>query len=275
MIVPKLKGGLCNQMFQIAAAYGIATEHGYEYGIDPSLEWTGGQEGCAHTKYVDNIFKNIPQVDSSAYEVYEEPTFSYAPVPAKPDMLIDGYFQCEKYFSKYQTDVKELFNFDPGITMSVDAKIKKIKKTFDTDTVVSVHVRRGEYLVPGYNHVHVALPRKHYLKAMSMFDECAYIVTSDDIQWCQDNLNIDRAAFCNTGYDYNSQIRPDFDKFVEVYDLYLASQCDHNIVSPSSFSWWGAWLGKDNKRVITGDKWFGPGGPQDYQDVICEGWEII
>ena len=33
-------------------------------------------------------------------------------------------------------------------------------------------------------------------------------------------------------------------------DLYLMSQSKHFIVIPSSYNWWGAWLGQDKNSII-------------------------
>ena len=32
--------------------------------------------------------------------------------------------------------------------------------------------------------------------------------------------------------------------------MYSLTQCDNVIMSNSSFSWWGAWLGKDKKKLF-------------------------
>jgi hypothetical protein len=51
------------------------------------------------------------------------------------------------------------------------------------------------------------------------------------------------------------------------------SLCDNNIISNSSFSWWGAWLNNNkNKTVIGPKKWFGSSIQHNTNDIIPESW---
>jgi hypothetical protein len=54
------------------------------------------------------------------------------------------------------------------------------------------------------------------------------------------------------------------------------SLCDHFIIANSTFSWWASWLSisqsESDKIVICPDKWFGPSGSKDYQDIYCKNW---
>jgi predicted transcriptional regulator len=59
----------------------------------------------------------------------------------------------------------------------------------------------------------------------------------------------------------------------EIESLYLMTQCDHFILSPSTFSWWGAYLGeKQNSKVYSPDWWFDDG--RDYGDLNLPHWNI-
>ena len=48
--------------------------------------------------------------------------------------------------------------------------------------------------------------------------------------------------------------------------MYSLTQCDNVIMSNSSFSWWGAWLGKRQEKIISPDCWFGSSIKNDYND---------
>ena len=69
MIASNIKGGLCNQMFQIAAGYAHAKRCGTFYGINYGLEHNCIQ-GHPPTKYKDTLYKNIMTINDVPDDVY-------------------------------------------------------------------------------------------------------------------------------------------------------------------------------------------------------------
>ena len=48
--------------------------------------------------------------------------------------------------------------------------------------------------------------------------------------------------------------------------------CDHNIIANSSFSWWGAWLNQNPKKiVISPKKWYNKKQLQN-ADIVPSSW---
>jgi hypothetical protein len=170
-------------------------------------------------------------------------------------MALFGYFQSEQYFISHRDYVNELF----APPQLVEDYIIDRYFEIDFDDAVSVHVRRGDYLK--FADVHPACSSDYYNLALEDIGAVNNIlVFSDDIDWCRSNLDIKNALYI-TEEDY--------------IELYMMSFCRNNIIANSSFSWWAAWLGDSDKRVIAPSVWFGPKGPQDVQDIVPERWKRI
>ena len=150
-----------------------------------------------------------------------------------------GYFQTEKYFEHCLDKVREIFIFKEEIRDRANQWIESYKQ----HNLVSLHVRRTDYVhLP--NH-HPLCTLDYYKAAIAEFPDAHFIIFSDDIEWCKENLQIENATFADTGSDY--------------VDLCVMSMCNHHIIANSSYSWWGAWLNSsETKRVIAPKIWFGP-----------------
>lgn len=55
--------------------------------------------------------------------------------------------------------------------------------------------------------------------------------------------------------------------------LYLMSRCRANVITNSTFAWWGAWLNAHPERMIVAPTyWCRPGVPNPVNEILCEDW---
>ncbi|MEJ7913650.1 MAG: alpha-1,2-fucosyltransferase, partial [Chitinophagaceae bacterium] len=88
-----------------------------------------------------------------------------------------------------------------------------------------------------------------------------FYIFSDDAPWVKENLQLPEVTIVS-GIHTTTHFE----------DLFLMTQCRHNIIANSSFSWWGAWLGSDaDKIVIAPKQWFHKGS-RDRQDLLPSRW---
>jgi hypothetical protein len=254
MIVPRLKGGVGNQLFQLAAAIGKAAELNTDYAINYAMPHVG-QQGYAPIRYKETLYKDIPSTSTLPSFTYNELKFSYDRIPDYVDMLIDGYFQSDKYFQNCKSVIKDLFYIPNIIKDKVDSKLQTFSKK-----ILGIHVRIGDFLSPGNITSHYVCTREYYANALKNYNLNDYIiiVCTDDKNNLSSVLPIDNFILSNSKN--------------ELEDLYILSQCDNLILTNSSFSWWGAYLGKEKERVMVPTPWFAKDGPKDINDVYCDKW---
>jgi hypothetical protein len=259
MISCRLQGGLGNQMFQISAAYALAFRNN-DTSVFNFNECYTPQQGHTSNKYRDNIFSKVNVVDSYAPTYfYQEPKFSYTEIPYFDGMLLNGSFQSEKYFIDCKKEILKLF------TISNDDKeiIKHLVPIFNqtTKSITSVNIRRGDYL--NNQNYHAVCSVDYYKKAIEAIGDSYFIFTSDDLGWAIENFGQNENYF--------------FPKLKsEILDLTMMSMCDNNVLSNGTFSWWGSYLNQNqNKITIAPEKWFGPAGHKDTQDIYQKDWITI
>lgn len=255
MIITKLQGGLGNQLFQWAVTRNLSLKYNTEYFFD-----------------LNHIPKSHPGVTSRGIDIDKFEKLSIKPMTSRPNLptmvdkftyynipdnsYLDGYWQSEKYFKENELIIRE--------ELSIPHKLKTNlieKYSFLKEETIGIHVRRGDYL--HLSNYHPIQTVEYYKKAYDLIGvkNINVVVVSDDIQWCKNNLNFENIHFIEGESN--------------ISDLYIMSLCNHNIISNSTFSWWGAWLNINlNKKVIIPDKWFGPtlssSLPSD--DIYCENW---
>ena len=281
-VVIRLVGGLGNQMFQYAAALGLAVRQNRtlkmevsafaacdkrSYQLDclkvPQDLYTGAPLSQAVSNSIAaRVIRRIKREVFKGYvfkggafrkDVYCEPHFHFDPDFFKlsgVEILLNGYFQSPRYFDSVAELLRE--RFQPVAPLSATAA-DWAAKIAASPCSVSLHVRRGDYLQAPHAALHDALDRGYYDRAVNLVQRLAgerveFFLFSDEPDFIAE-------AFADLPGAH--VVRSDPGTSWE--ELFLMARCRHNIIANSSYSWWGAWLNPaEDKRVIAPARWFTP-----------------
>jgi FkbM family methyltransferase len=265
-------GGLGNQLFQIACVYALC----YKYNAIPIIKKIESSPSIFKNRqtYFNNLFRKLKIYDEKYYDNIpffniNEKNAGYSEINILNLLIsykLKGYFQSEKYFNNYKNEIIELLDLGNEHEKKIKDEYEKIKNI--NKETVSLHVRRGDYLQLSYFHTNIQ--NDYYSRALTYFpDDILIVIFSDDINWCKSNLH-----YKNIHYVENIIID---DLPSDVIEMKLMSLCDNNIIANSTFSWWGAWLNKnEKKKIIAPSRWFeDPVKNNEIKDIYCDNWIIV
>lgn len=271
-VTAKLCGGFGNQLFQVAAMLGYAERSGGRHVPVFLEEFVGdGVKSWEHPSSslrVRDFFPSIPVVAQNVVDhwmvVKEKPencyTFVALPVLDGHHVLLDGYFQSERYFP---ADVEKAgFPTSPPLPLFAPAALQALPSpssttgafaTFatlaatDWSRTFFLHVRRGDYMSPANRHHCVDLSG-YYREALAVFDGAAAsvgedpatwtcFVVSDDIAWCREAFAGDLGSAWRGTWLF---CPADLTDAETLYWTALAGL--GGICANSTFSWWAAFF---------------------------------
>lgn len=260
MIYAKLQGRIGNIMFIAAAAASIAKKLNQEFCLACHTDYklVGGITIWEYVQqFRDNFLSrfDIIQELPSGLPIVKQNGFTYSELEfPNSDFILEGAFQTSKYFD--HEVVQKLFYNE-----KILADIKEANKEAFSEPITSIHVRRGDYCyIP---HKLPPVSRSYIRHAMKMFPKgTRFIFISDDMKYCKKYFKGD-----NIYYLENSSI---------LYDLFAPSLCENNVISNSSFTWWGAYLNPHpDKKVIVPHPWFGKyaqNNKSNVSDLVPDNW---
>lgn len=269
-------GELGNQLFQIAVTSVHAKKNKT---VAKFPKWVCGKQFRVYS----NILKTPIDETLDGKDVkflYQETEHCYKEIPYVENMSLRGFFQSEKYFTGYEDYVRELFQPSDIIVQELS---KRYKSILDDNNSVGVHIRtqtRGKDDFPAH---HKPPPDEYLKKAFSIFGKnYNYIIFSD-------NIPLVKKWFKNYEFTFIENEQPFDNPFLgyvrdekipaNVLELFLMSKCRNNIITSSTFGWWGAWLnGNKDKKVISMHQsmWYGtPYNHFNMDDFLPSSWEKI
>ena len=156
----------------------------------------------------------------------------------KGNYFMKGWFQNEKYFKDYETIIRN--EIRPRKKIKISKELRDILRNKNT---ISVHIRRGDF-----KKYHNVLSMEYYDKALAFIENKIenpfYVVFSDDLDWVKRHMK-----FGENVYFVNEN-----GKLEDHEELFVMSKCKHNIIANSTFSWWGAWLNTNERKIVIGPK---------------------
>lgn len=277
MIIIQMAGGLGNQMFQYAlykqltnmgktvkmddeagfkedaqrnpalAAFGIVYERASRQEIEEMTD--------SSMAFTARVRRKLFGRQRRAY--FEENKCFQPQIFDWDDIYLEGYWQSEKYFRDVGNLLRKEFslesvrkNRDNGYGLSEEAE--RYLNRIEQGESVSIHVRRGDYLLPQNQELFGNICTDMYYenavkKMMESRSGCTFYLFTNDNQWAAERLK--------EWKDFPIVLveMPD-DRDYET--LTLMGRCRHNILANSSFSWWASYLNNNpDKLVIAPADW--------------------
>lgn len=267
MIIIQVAGGLGNQLQQYAL-YRKFVRMGKEARLD--LSWFDEVKGNDGEAKVTSRNLELAYFDRLVYETctreekerltgsdgllgklrrkllpstihwFHESKMYHPEILSFEDMYLSGYFACEKYYSDILYDLREKIQFPP----SDNPLNPELAQEMRACVSISVHVRHGDYL----NEENRAMfgnicTDAYYRKAMDLIKEevpdAHFYLFSDDVSYVKQKYQGEEFTVVDINHGKDS-----------FYDMWLMSNCKHNICANSTFSFWGARLNGNEGKIM-------------------------
>ncbi|MBF0575885.1 alpha-1,2-fucosyltransferase [Dysgonomonas sp. GY617] len=255
MVQVSLYGGLGNQLFQYATAKNMARLNNAELYL--CLDWFNQDFKNTTKRIFDLEYFNIkykrtrslkPRILSKLWKpcyITEKSPFSYNQGVLNlrnRNIWLSGNWSFFSYFDDIKDQLREEMH-----PKTVNAENKLVLQEIVNTNSVSVHIRRGDY---SSSNLFCILDQAYYLEAISKVRECTdnpvFYIFSDDIDFVKKSFQNENVRIIDINHGSDSYM-----------DLYLMSQCQHNIIANSTFSWWAAYLNANlDKMIIAPQKWY-------------------
>lgn len=186
---------------------------------------------------------------------------------AHNDIFLQGFWMSWKYFQKYETVIRNIFTIRRELVQHLDI----IARNMQQQNSVSFHIRRTDITDPRIVKLKGAIPVSFYRKAIDEIsvqnEQIELYFFSDDIQWVKENITISDVPVHYIDKTVTSS---------PIEDFYLMTQCRHNVIANSTFSWWAAYLNNNpDKMVIAPRKWYADTKIFRVEDIYPPSWKVI
>lgn len=260
-------GRLGNQLFVVSTILAYAWDHNFTPVFPYFNRPYFAKETDQLTYNRDRIFFRLNTSDFP-HKIHKQ--YSYAPLAYKPiprcknntNLSLQGQFVSWKYLHHHYDKLVALFEPCSAVLDHVRSKYAKL---IENPNTVAIHVRtyskdlhEGGLPFVGINFFKLALAESP--------NGATFVIFSDRINWCKVNF---QKLFPDKSFVFIEGNDP-------IEDLHLMSLMKHQIISNSTYSWWGAYLNKNpNKIVICPQQLLRKASSWPIQDCYLPDWRVI
>jgi len=300
-IIPRIFGGLGNQLFIYAAARRLALVNACELVLDDVSGFVRDYVYQRHYQLdhfhiscrkaiaaerlepLSRLRRNLLRRLNGARPFAERRYIQQEGIDFDPRLLalqpnrtcyLEGYWQSEGYFKDVERQIRE----DLQIIPPTDQLNQRMGERITMTLAVAVHVRffdesalvdAGEYQASGT--VNNA-PADYYHRAISEMEQrvsgAHYFIFSDQPQAARARIPLSDERLTLVSHNQGDRMA--------YADLWLMSQCKHFIIANSTFSWWGAWLAEyAGKQVISPGRVSGTKTAWGFSGLLPREWTIM
>ncbi|XP_075773693.1 galactoside alpha-(1,2)-fucosyltransferase 2-like isoform X3 [Pelodiscus sinensis] len=228
-------GRLGNQMGEYATLYALAKMNGRQAYIPPEM----------HQQLAPLFRITLPVL--SRYKIWLIPwrdywlhdwmSEEYRHIEGKY-VRLTGYPCSWTFYHHLRQEIRQEFSFHDHVREEANRYLARLRGQRRNVTYVGVHVRRGDYVWEMPQRWKGVVADKAYLdKAMGYFraryQEPVFVVTSNGMDWCRENIDASRGDVYFSGDGKESSPGRDFA---------LLAHCNHTIMTIGTFGIWAAYL---------------------------------
>lgn len=276
MLIARITGGIGNQLFQYAFIRSLSLKLNLKFFLDLSwyrdfekFEDCTNPNSATKREFLLDKFKitqnylnplylktshhlrrysgvnKLPLLRYFNYITINEKDFAINNLPLNRNIYLKGIWQNSKLFVEFNDLLKNEILLKNELSSDNNRFLQKIRST----NSIALHIRRGDLINrPNAIRDQPYSSDEYYQEGIKIIGKkirnTVLYIFSDDIKWVENSLKFDQPTV------YINSDGPDFEHF------YLMSQCNHNIIANSTYSWWAAWLNTNDNKIIISPKWW-------------------
>ncbi|XP_030400875.1 galactoside 2-alpha-L-fucosyltransferase 2-like [Gopherus evgoodei] len=228
-------GRLGNQMGEYATLYALAKMNRRQAYILPEMhQQLAPLFRITLPVLSSNMVQNIPWKD---YELHDWMSEEYRHIEGKY-VRLTGYPCSWTFYHHLRQEILQEFSFHNHVKEEANQYLAGLRGQRRNVTYVGVHIRSGDYIWVMPQVWKGVVADKAYLeKAMGYFrakyQEPVFVVTSNGMDWCRENIDASRGDVYFSGEGKESSPGRDFA---------LLAHCNHTIMTIGTFGIWAGYL---------------------------------